>query len=130
MRPKILKMASTIGCLMLPITGAATAQTATQSDALHVLNRLAFGPRPGDIDRVMKMGIDSYIDQQLHRETIPMPPDLDERLAKLSEGEMSQADLITTYRKVIKAAMEDGSGGAAGGGLAVRNKLYKKMEFR
>src|SRR5580658_5996405 len=127
MRPKILKMASAIGCLILPIAGAAIAGPATQSDALHVLNRLAFGPRPGDIDRVMKMGIDSYIDQQLHPETIPMPRELSERLAKLSEGEMPQADLITTYRKVIKAAMEDGTGGAPGGGLAMRNALYKKM---
>jgi uncharacterized protein (DUF1800 family) len=127
MRQNILRMASAVGCLILPIAGAAIAEPATQSDALHVLNRLAFGPRPGDIDRVMKIGVDSYIDQQLHPETIPMPPDLDERLAKLSEGEMSQADLITTYRKVIKAAMEDGSGGAAGGGLAVRNALYRKM---
>ena len=127
MRRNILKMASAIGCLILPIAGAAIAEPAAQSDALHVLNRLAFGPRPGDIDRVMKMGVDSYIDQQLHPETIPMPPELDERLAKLSEGEMSQADLITTYRKVIKAAMEDGTGGAPGGGLAVRNALYKKM---
>src|SRR5271154_5762472 len=102
MRRKILKMAGTIGCLILPMAGAATAETATQGDAIHVLNRLAFGPRPGDIDRVMKMGVDGYIDQQLHPETIPMPPELGERLAKLSEGEMSQADLITTYRKVIK----------------------------
>ena len=127
MRRKILKMAGTIGCLILPMAGAATAETATQGDAIHVLNRLAFGPRPGDIDRVMKMGVDSYIDQQLHAEAIPMPPELGERLAKLSEGEMSQADLITTYRKVIKAAMEDGTGGAPGGGLAIRNALYKKM---
>ena len=127
MRQKILKMASAIGCLILPITGAAAAETATQADTLHVLNRLAFGPRPGDIDRVMKMGVDSYIDQQLHPETIPMPAELSERLARLSDGEMSQADLITTYRKVIKAAMEDGTGGAPGGGLAIRNALYKKM---
>jgi uncharacterized protein (DUF1800 family) len=127
MRQKILKMAGTIGCLILPIAGAAAAETATQADALHVLNRLAFGPRPGDIDRVMKMGVDSYIDQQLHPETIPMPAELSEHLTKLSQGEMPQADLITTYRKVIKAAMEDGTGGAPGGGLAIRNALYKKM---
>jgi uncharacterized protein (DUF1800 family) len=127
MRRMILKMASTIGCLILPITAAAAAETATQADALHVLNRLAFGPRPGDIDRVMKMGIDSYIDQQLHPETISMPPELNQRLVTLSEGEMPQADLMTTYRKVIKAAMEDGTGGAPGGGLAIRNALYKKM---
>ena len=32
--------------------------------ALHVLNRLGFGPRPGDIDRVNTMGVDHYIHQQ------------------------------------------------------------------
>jgi uncharacterized protein (DUF1800 family) len=130
MRRRILEFATTIGCMMLPITGAATAETATQADALHVLNRLAFGPRPGDIERVMRTGIDGYIDQQLHPETILMPAELADRLAKLRQGEMSQADLITTYRKVIKAAMEDGTGGAPGGGLAKRNELYKKMEVR
>jgi Protein of unknown function (DUF1800) len=100
MTPRLFKIASTIGCLILPTAGAAIAAPATQADALHVLNRLAFGPRPGDIERVMNMGIDSFIDQQLHPETIPMPPELSERLAKLSAGEMPQADLITTYRVV------------------------------
>jgi uncharacterized protein (DUF1800 family) len=127
MRRRILEIATTIGCLMFPISGTTAGEASTQADALHVLNRLAFGPRPGDIERVMKSGIDSYIDQQLHPATIPMPRELSERLAKLSEGEMPQADLITTYRKVIKAAMEDGTGGAPGGGLAMRNALYKKM---
>jgi uncharacterized protein (DUF1800 family) len=56
-----------------------------------------------------------------------MPAELSDRLVKLEQSEMSQADLITTYRKVIKAAMEDGTGGAPGGGLAVRNALYKRM---
>ena len=50
MRQNILRMASAVGCLILPIAGAAIAEPATQSDALHVLNRLAFGPRPGDIE--------------------------------------------------------------------------------
>ena len=34
--------------------------------ALHALNRLAFGPRPGDVERVTAMGVDKWIDQQLH----------------------------------------------------------------
>ncbi|MGH7467153.1 MAG: DUF1800 domain-containing protein [Longimicrobiales bacterium] len=37
---------------------------------VHVLNRLTFGPRPGDVERVRKMGIERWIDQQLHPETI------------------------------------------------------------
>ncbi len=35
-----------------------------------VLNRIAFGARPGDVERVQKMGIDNYIDEQLAPEKI------------------------------------------------------------
>lgn len=38
--------------------------------AVHALNRLTFGPRPGDVQRVMAMGIDKWIDLQLHPEKI------------------------------------------------------------
>lgn len=43
----------------------------SRAKILHVLNRLTFGPCPGDIEKVDKMGIDAYIDQQLHPENIP-----------------------------------------------------------
>jgi len=36
-----------------------------------VLNRLGYGPRPGDMDRVRHMGIAGYIERQLHPEGIP-----------------------------------------------------------
>ena len=41
--------------------------------AAHVLNRIGFGPRRGDIERVLSMGVDAYIDQQLHPERIEDP---------------------------------------------------------
>jgi len=37
---------------------------------LHVLNRLGFGARPGDVERVKKIGLEKYIDQQLNPSTI------------------------------------------------------------
>src|SRR6266511_1473062 len=37
---------------------------------LHVLNRLGFGARPGDIERVKAMGLENYINQQLNPEKI------------------------------------------------------------
>src|SRR5262249_7831797 len=37
---------------------------------LHVLNRLGFGARPGDVQRVKTIGIEAYINQQLHPEDI------------------------------------------------------------
>jgi len=44
-------------------------QTADQQ-VMQVLNRLAFGPRPGDVARVRAMGVDAWIAQQLHPEQI------------------------------------------------------------
>jgi uncharacterized protein (DUF1800 family) len=41
-----------------------------QRRALQALNRLTFGPRPGDVQQVMAMGVDRWIDLQLHPEKI------------------------------------------------------------
>jgi len=38
--------------------------------AIHALNRLTFGPRPGDVDAVMAKGLDGWIEDQLHPESI------------------------------------------------------------
>jgi len=38
--------------------------------AVHALNRLTFGPRPGDLQQVMAMGVDQWIDLQLHPQKI------------------------------------------------------------
>lgn len=45
-------------------------QTADQQ-VQHVLNRLAFGPRPGDAEAVRRMGVDAWIAQQLQPERLP-----------------------------------------------------------
>ena len=44
-------------------------QTADQQ-VHHALNRLAFGARPGDVERVRGMGVDQWIAQQLHPERL------------------------------------------------------------
>ncbi|OFW40480.1 MAG: hypothetical protein A3J29_05965 [Acidobacteria bacterium RIFCSPLOWO2_12_FULL_67_14b] len=37
----------------------------TEQAVLHALNRLTFGPRPGDVERVRSIGLQAWIDQQL-----------------------------------------------------------------
>src|SRR6266850_2175154 len=37
---------------------------------VHVLNRIGFGPRPGDVEKIRAIGLQAYIDQQLHPERI------------------------------------------------------------
>ncbi|HEU5184844.1 MAG TPA: DUF1800 domain-containing protein [Gemmatimonadaceae bacterium] len=48
-----------------PITAAADREQTADQQVRHVLNRLAFGPRPGDVERVRSMGVDQWIALQL-----------------------------------------------------------------
>jgi len=53
------------------LTGPFTAPTSpTLDDASHVLNRLTFGPRPGDYARVAQLGAKAFIEEQLAPEKI------------------------------------------------------------
>lgn len=52
-------------------SAAGTATPLTEERRIvHVLNRLGYGPRPGDVERVRRMGLRQYITRQLHPETI------------------------------------------------------------
>src|SRR6478672_7476767 len=51
--------------------GSAVPSRPDDKTILHVLNRVGFGARPGDVERVRALGLDKYIDQQLHPERIP-----------------------------------------------------------
>jgi uncharacterized protein (DUF1800 family) len=55
---------------------------------LHVLNRLTFGPRPGDVGVVKRMGVEKWIDLQLHPERISQPAQLDLRPAPDKSGQI------------------------------------------
>jgi uncharacterized protein (DUF1800 family) len=56
----------------LAASGPKSAVPANPDDKtiLHVLNRIGFGARPGDVERVRQIGLAAYIDQQLHPERI------------------------------------------------------------
>jgi uncharacterized protein (DUF1800 family) len=49
---------------------AAQETPSNRAEIVHVLNRITFGPRPGDVEAVQKMGLHDYIEQQLHPEAI------------------------------------------------------------
>ncbi len=56
-----------------PALGAPTWQVREQTadqQVNHVLSRLTFGARPGDVEKVRQMGVDKWIDLQLHPERI------------------------------------------------------------
>jgi len=64
--------------------------------ALHALNRLTFGPRPGDLKRVTSIGVDQWIDQQLHPERIDDKA-LELRLAPFRTLRMSTREIVENF---------------------------------
>jgi uncharacterized protein (DUF1800 family) len=64
---------------------------------LHVLDRLTFGPRPGDVEIVKKMGVKKWIDLQLHPEKIVEERLLEVKLAPLETLRMTQGDTEASY---------------------------------
>ncbi len=78
-----------------------------QKRALHALDRLTFGPRPGDVQAVAAMGVDKWIDLQLHPETIDNAA-LDAKLAPYRTLHMSARDMAINFPppQVLKAVQD------------------------
>ena len=62
----------------------------------HVLDRIGFGPRPGDIERVRQQGLANYIDAQLHPDKIADAA-MNSRLDEFTTLKMSSRDLAEKY---------------------------------
>ncbi|MDP9360307.1 MAG: DUF1800 domain-containing protein [Acidobacteriota bacterium] len=89
----------TVGVIVLALlTGASTSgsKLTERQRALHALNRLAFGPRPGDVDAVVKGGVGKWIEQQLHPEAIPDRA-VEARVNMLPTMKLSNAQIVKTY---------------------------------
>ncbi|HXZ20838.1 MAG TPA: DUF1800 family protein, partial [Candidatus Acidoferrales bacterium] len=74
---------------------------------LHALNRLAYGPRPGDIERIKQMGLEKWIDQQLHPERIDDSA-VESRLQQYPAIGMSTEQLLARYPQPKQQAQQQG----------------------
>jgi uncharacterized protein (DUF1800 family) len=86
---------TTSGKVTLPASVQKTPLT-HQQKTLHALNRLTFGPRPGDEQAVNKMGMEAWFQRQLH------PEDIDDsafeaRLDQFPALKLSQEELMSRY---------------------------------
>src|SRR5271170_6697276 len=77
----------------LPIT-----ELSADEAIFHALNRLGYGPRPGDVERVRQMGLAKWIDQQLNPNSINDKA-LEARLENYPTLKMSSAKLMEEYPK-------------------------------
>jgi uncharacterized protein (DUF1800 family) len=84
------------------VPGAATGRfdqkLSKDKQVLHVLNRLAFGPRPGDVDRVRRLGVEKWIRQQLQPQLMAEDPVVDSRLKPLASLQLATWQIYETYQ--------------------------------
>ncbi len=85
----------------------AIAQMDRQKQVVHALNRLTFGPRPGDVEHVIAIGVDTWIDQQLHPDKINDSA-LDARLSQFRTLHMDTREIVDNFppEPMIKAIAE------------------------
>jgi uncharacterized protein (DUF1800 family) len=85
----------------LPVT-----ELSADEAILHALNRLAYGPRPGDVERIRQMGLANWINQQLNPKSIDDSA-MEARLNVYPTLKMSTAELLAEYpnpKQVAKQA--------------------------
>jgi len=67
-----------------------------QKRAIHALNRLTFGSRPCDVQQVLALGVDQWIDLELHPERIDNHA-LDARLEQFRTLRMSTKEMVENF---------------------------------
>ena len=72
--------------------------------ASHLLNRIAFGATPGDIERVTAMGAKAYIEEQLEPQLLALPAALAAALDQISILKRTAPDLINEYASARQGA--------------------------
>src|SRR5579883_2786213 len=76
----------------------------------QALNRLTFGPRPGEVEQVRSTGLKKWIDLQLHPNRIPENPVLLEKLKELDSLSMTSRELVRNYPapQMVRAMLNGG----------------------
>src|SRR3984957_8724079 len=97
------------------------AEVSKQDRILHVLNRLAFGPRPTDFEHVSAIGPERYVQEQLHPQSIAIPGDLSDRVNQLHTLHMNPIALFIEYQRPINLARKDAKAEAVGDKNAVKD---------
>ena len=92
----------------------------------HLLNRIGFGPRPGDVERIQQLGADKFLEQQLHPEHIDDQA-AEELLAGLPSVRMNAPELIRKYPQPQQLARRLGVNAADPEGRRRMQEMLRDM---
>jgi uncharacterized protein (DUF1800 family) len=118
-----------IPALAFAAAAALSAATVPNDDRTitHVLNRIAFGPREGDIERVRRIGLERYIDQQLQPERIA-DGDVTRRLAHLETVGLRTHEIVERYEQPLREARRNRK--QADGNDSAQKKMPDAVQMR
>ena len=95
-------MRITFAVVTLALAGAATVvphgatPEMSSTSAAHVLNRITFGVRARDLERIRQSGIEAFIDAQLRPERLS-DSELEQRLARFETLRLASSELAERY---------------------------------
>lgn len=104
----------------------------TREQATHALNRLAFGARPGDVDRIVAIGVDRWIEQQLRPERVP-DPETERMMGAFPAMRRSATDLLRDYpprnAQQLQARLRGDSMLSRADSIELRREAQRNREF-
>ena len=109
-------------------------ELAADQQVVQVLNRLTFGPRPGDAQKVRAMGVDKWIDLQLNPSRIDDAP-FDQFAARYDILNQDQNQLLRQYadaqreRRMVKRDKADSAMITRDDSMAVRQIGLARRQF-
>ena len=130
MRHRTISPVVLVPLVLLFAVGSVTSSPIALTDeqkVSHVLNRLGFGPRPGDVERVQKIGLKIYIEQQLRPEDIK-DTQAEDRIQHLASLRMSQQEVLKQYPDPQQLAQDLGIRNPNQGDNAQQNRA-KLQEY-
>ena len=126
MRPTLSRLSLLLVCSLSTAcagtrhpAGSPSARTPSDADIVHLLNRVTFGARVADLDRVRGIGISAYLDEQLH------PARIDDaaiaaRLAAASAATIATRTFAVDYYKPMVTARQELAAQERPGGAQAR----------
>src|SRR5437879_1827253 len=110
---------------------------------LHVLNRIGYGPRDGDVERVRRVGLQRYIDHKLHPEGIadgPLPVDrirarrdstaCPRNIPRLARGDGEEPGHAFLPRQLDERGSQRSARGDADAGFRIRGRRTRWFRAR
>ncbi|MBA3466475.1 MAG: DUF1800 domain-containing protein, partial [Gemmatimonadaceae bacterium] len=116
-----------------PMAAAATREAVRELPAdqqiIHALSRLTFGAKPGDVQRVRAIGLDKWIDQQLHPDRID-DSGIDSFVKRYPTINGDQTELLQQYKRDQQQRRQVKRATTAADSAAMRREMQQMFNSR